>query len=86
MDQLTQDLLNEIFSYDAETGVLYHKERPRWMFTKGYKGGETSWRTFNAQNAGQPITNNGSGGYMRVNISGKRYFAHGPLLSARAWR
>lgn len=76
MIDLTQSLLNEIFGYDPETGVLYHKERPRWMFTKGYKGGETSWRTFNTQNAGKPITNVGGSGYLRVNIGGKRYSAH----------
>lgn len=76
MIDLTQDLLNEIFTYDADTGVLSHKERPRWMFTKGYKGGETSWRTFNTQNAGRPITNIGGGGYLRVNIDGERYLAH----------
>ena len=76
MDQLTQDLLNEIFSYDAKTGVLYHRDRPRWMFTKGYKGGETSWRTFNTQNAGKPICNLNGEGYLRVNIGGKRYLAH----------
>lgn len=76
MNQLTKDLLHEIFSYDAETGVLKHKLRPRWMFTKGYNGGETSWKTWNSQNAGQAISNVGSGGYHRVNISGNRYFAH----------
>jgi len=76
MNSLTQDLLNEIFSYDAETGVLYHKERPRWMFTKGYNGGETSWKTWNTQNAKQPVRNLNKEKYLRVNINGKRYLAH----------
>lgn len=75
MLELTKDLLNEIFSYDPETGVLTHKERPRWMFTKGYKAGETSWRTFNTQNAGNAVDNRNHG-YLRVNICGKRYSAH----------
>lgn len=73
---LTQDLLHEIFSYDAETGVLSHKDRPRWMFKNGYNNGETSWKTWNTQNAGKAVSDSGSGGYLRVSINGKRYLAH----------
>lgn len=76
MIDLTQNLLHEIFAYDPETGALSHKERPRWMFKSGYNGGETSWRTWNTKHAGEPVSNCGSGGYLRVNINGRRYFAH----------
>ena len=76
MTNLTQDFLCQILSYDADTGILTHKERPRSMFTSGYKGGETSWKTWNTQNAGKPITDIGSGGYLRVTIDGKKYQAH----------
>lgn len=76
MIELTQDLLREIFSYDAKTGVLSHKDRPRWMFKNGYNDGETSWKTWNSKHAGQDVSNCGSGGYLRVNIGGNRYFAH----------
>lgn len=76
MIDLTQNLLHEIFAYDPETGILSHKTRPRCMFKSGYNGGETSWKTWNAQNAGKTVANSGSGGYLRVNINGKRYLAH----------
>lgn len=75
MIELTKDLLNLIFSYNPDTGGLTHKERPRWMFTEGYKGGETSWRTFNTKSAGKSATIK-AGQYARVSVCGKRYSAH----------
>ena len=76
MSDVTQKCLRKLLSYDAETGDLIWRHRPREMFATGYNGGETSWKTWNSRYAGKVASNVGSGGYVRVNIMGKRYFAH----------
>jgi hypothetical protein len=76
MSELTQTELQKLLSYDAQTGDLIWRHRPREMFCEGYNGGETSWKTWNSRYAGKLASNVGSGGYVRVNIMGKRYFAH----------
>lgn len=76
MSNLTQQDLQKLLSYDAQTGDLIWRHRPREMFSEGYNGGETSWKTWNSRYAGRLASNVGSGGYVRVNIMGKRYLAH----------
>ncbi len=76
MTEITQDYLRILLSYDAETGQLLWRHRPRDMFTEGYNGGETSWKTWNSRYAGTVASNIGNGGYVRVNIFGTRYLGH----------
>lgn len=76
MSNITQQDLQKLLSYDAQTGDLIWRHRPRKMFSEGYNGGETSWKTWNSRYAGRLASNVGSGGYVRVNIMGKRYLAH----------
>lgn len=76
MSNITQQDLQKLLSYDAQTGDLIWRHRPREMFSEGYNGGETSWKTWNSRYAGRLASNVGSGEYVRVNIMGKRYFAH----------
>lgn len=76
MTDLTQERLAELFEYDEETGDLIWRNRPREMFTKGHKGGETAWRTWNSKHAGTPVRNQDQSGYCRATINGRKHFAH----------
>lgn len=71
MTELTQDTLKSLFLYDAETGDLIWRHRPRGMFPA-----EQPWKTWNTRYAGKVACNMSSDGYVRVNVFGKRYMAH----------
>ena len=76
MINLTQKYLKECFNYDADTGILYWKNRPRDHFTcdKGFKG----WNTrFVGKKAGNISVEQGRGlRYSSVKISTVLYKAH----------
>lgn len=76
MTDITQERLAELFDYDRETGDLIWRERPRQMFTSGYKNGETSWKTWNTRNAGNPVRSINNHGYYRAAIDGHKHLAH----------
>lgn len=73
---LTQDDVKRLFDYDDETGDLIWRKRDRSEFTAGRQNGEAAWKIWNSRNAGQKIRNLNTYGYLRVAVSGKRYFAH----------
>lgn len=70
------DYLRKLLDYNPDTGILTFKERPREMFTNGYRSGSAQHATWNKRYANKPACNIGSGGYVRVNLLGERYFAH----------
>ena len=52
---LTQEMCNELLSYDPLTGNLYWKKRDiKWFDPEGYGGQEGNCNRWNAQNAGKP--------------------------------
>lgn len=73
MIDLTQDYLRSLLSYDAETGELIWRHRPRDMFRDNDKRICGTW---NARYAGTVANSIGTGGYVRVNILGTRYLGH----------
>lgn len=76
MTELTQEYLQTLLSYDADTGDLIWRHRPREMFTVGRNNGETTWKIWNSRYAGKVASNVGDSGYVRLNILGSRYQAH----------
>jgi len=74
--------INESLTYDAATGLLFWKSRPREHFATEH--GQSSFNTEFSGNAAGTLT---SLGYIRINISGKHYRAHriAWLLHYGAW-
>lgn len=65
------DYLNMILSYDSETGELFWKERPRWMFKADW-----SHKHFNKLFAGKNAYGKSGSGYSHIGILGNRYYSH----------
>jgi hypothetical protein len=65
MKKLNPEYLRQCFSYDAETGELTWRVRPREHF----KGG-AGWHNFNNQFANHPAGAKNNGGYLNVKIDG----------------
>jgi hypothetical protein len=70
MQQLSQEYLNEMFSYDPDTGVLIWKTRPRHHFPD-----LRSFKTMNSKLAGKEAGAIVSG-YRLINHKGTPYRAH----------
>jgi hypothetical protein len=71
MTVITPENVNEIFSYNEETGILTWKERPSSWFSK-----RCSCLTWNARYAGRETGTIGRHGYSKVMIKGRSYMAH----------
>jgi hypothetical protein len=65
-----QGVLNELLRFDEDTGLLYHKERPREMFSR-----EKDWKTWNTAWAGK-VAGTKTLGYIQINTCGSLYRAH----------
>lgn len=69
---LTAEYVKDAFQYDAQTGLLTWRVRPRSHFRS-----DRGWRTANSQNAGKVVKSGSSGdGYVRVCLDNKQYLAH----------
>ncbi|MNK14266.1 AP2 domain protein [compost metagenome] len=68
----TQEYLEECFTYDPETGLLYWKERPLHHFKN-----EHGWNTFNSKYSNkQAFTCRDANGYFVGTLDGKQFKAH----------
>lgn len=67
----TPEAIGNMISYDAGTGILTWKPRPREMFTTG-----RAWRIWNVSNAGREALFSKCQGYKRGTIFGKAARAH----------
>ena len=72
----SRDALRRALKYDPATGLLHWKSRPQSDFSSGYNAGETSWKTWNTQNAGKVAGGQRPDGYIRVGMFGQRFMAH----------
>lgn len=70
-DKPTIHYLRECFDYNAENGTLIWKYRPRSHFST-----EESWLMAKARDAGKPVKGGMNGGYMTVQLRGKKYKMH----------
>lgn len=71
-----QELLNQLLSYDPETGKLYWKERPVSMFTSGKQSAEHNASIWNGKFAGKEAFTANSRGYKVGRIEDNGFFAH----------
>lgn len=68
---LTAEYVRSLFNYDAETGALAWKARPRSQFIN-----ERAWRMWNTKNAGRRAGTDSGQHYWRVSIDGRKYLQH----------
>lgn len=71
-----QDVLNQLLSYDPETGKLFWKERPVSMFTSGKQTAEHNAAIWNGKNANKEAFTALSRGYKVGRIGDVGFFAH----------
>lgn len=71
-----QDLLNQLFRYEAETGKLYWRERPASMFTDKKQSASHNAAIWNGKNAGNEACSRASNGYLETSIFRRRITAH----------
>lgn len=74
----SQRLLRALLRYDPESGKLYWRERPRWMFPATGRGGRAAnCKRWNAQYAGkEALTKITVFGYIAGCLLGRDVFAH----------
>ena len=66
-----RDLVRQLLSYDAETGVLTWLPRPREMFAA-----QQPFQRWNSMYAGKPAGGINGKGYLHIRIGGARPYAH----------
>ncbi len=71
-----QDVLNQLLSYNPETGKLFWKERPVSMFTARKQTAEHNAAIWNGKNAGKEAFTATSRGYKVGRIGDDGFFAH----------
>lgn len=76
--QIDPNILNELFDYDAGTGILYHRKRGVHLFSNTVsRTQETNSKWWNGRFAGKRACKSDCrNGYMRVSIFGTEYQAH----------
>lgn len=73
-----QKYLQECLAYDAKTGELVWKVRPREHFKNAH-----GWNLFNARYAGRPALRSVDAGYRRGAVDGVSYRAHRVIWKLR---
>lgn len=71
-----QDVLNQLLSYDPETGKLFWKERPVSMFSTGKQTAEHNAAIWNGKNADKEAFTALSRGYKVGRVGDIGFFAH----------
>lgn len=71
-----QDVLNQLLSYNTETGKLFWKERPVEMFSAGKQTAEHNAAIWNGKFAGKEAFTAVSRGYKVGRIGDVGFFAH----------
>lgn len=72
-----QDVLNQLLSYNPETGKLFWKERPVEMFSDGKRSAAHSANNWNSKNAGkEAFTTICAKGYAHGSINGVSFKKH----------
>ena len=71
-DEITPELLQQLLTYDPETGELFWKERPREMFARA-----RTWSMWNTRFAGgRALITEDDRGYRRGAVFGIDFLAH----------
>lgn len=72
---ITAELLNEVLLYEKNTGILYHRTRPRHLFSTVRN--MNKWNTrYSGKESGRKITHKNGKSYRYVSIDNKEYLAH----------
>jgi hypothetical protein len=71
-----QDVLNQLLSYNPETGKLFWKERPVEMFSDGKQSAARNAAIWNGKHAGKEAFTATSRGYKVGRIGDHGFFAH----------
>lgn len=72
----SQALLLGILRYDAETGLLFWRERTPEMFSEGQISAASKCNRWNARHAGKPAFLTVRSGYLMSHVNGKPCLAH----------
>lgn len=73
---ITPALLRQLFTYDADTGLLFHNARTDALTSKGKTCGGTSNERWNATRAGKQAFGSTIKGYAQANVRGHHFLAH----------
>ena len=73
----SREYLQEALRYEPETGLLFWRERPPHHFRVGRcKTVQSSADKWNRAHAGQAASCDNGGGYRRLSLAGKSFYAH----------
>lgn len=73
---LTQQILNELISYDPVTGNCHWKERDVKWFEDGKYPKEREWKRWNSRHGLKHISTLDKTGYIKVDLFGSSYLLH----------
>lgn len=69
-------LLRRLIEYNPQTGEMWWKERPVWMFSEGKHGREVLASVWNGRYAGKPAGTSKGNGYLGTSIFKNGFYLH----------